>query len=70
MITKITTVLMSPPASFLDSRRFGSALNVNVPLHVLAFDGIFREPDDEDARPEFSFLGDPSDHDVERLLAA
>jgi len=40
-----------------------------VHFHVLAFDGVFLEPEDEGARPEFVFLGDPSDHDVERLLA-
>lgn len=53
------------------TQRFGSALNLNVHFHILVFDGVFLEPDDPEDRdqpPEFWFHGNPSDHDIERLL--
>ncbi len=59
-------------ASVMDEYRFGSALNMNVHFHILAFDGVFLVPDDPEDReqlPEFWFHGNPSDHDIEQLLA-
>ena len=54
------------------TQRFGSALNTNVHFHILAFDGLFVEPDDRldpEQKPEFHRHGNPTDGDIERLLA-
>jgi len=54
------------------TQRLGSALNTDVRFHILAFHGLFvepEEPDDPDPQPEFQRHGNPADGDIERLLA-
>jgi hypothetical protein len=46
-------------------QRFGSALNLNVHLHMLCIDGIFAA--DEDGRPRFQVLLAPEDEEIVRL---
>ena len=49
-------------------QRFGSALNLNLHLHMLAIDGVFAA--DEDGHPQFQVLLAPDDEEVGRLTAS
>ena len=49
-------------------QRFGSALNLNLHLHMLAIDGVYAA--DEDGRPQFQVLLAPDDDEIARLTAS
>jgi hypothetical protein len=46
-------------------QRFGSALNLNLHLHALVFDGVYAA--DEDGRPQFQVLPSPDTEEIARL---
>jgi hypothetical protein len=48
-------------------QRFGSALNLNLHLYMLAFDGVYAA--DENDRPQFQELLAPENDEVTRLAA-
>ena len=49
-------------------QRFGSALNLNLHLHMLAIDGIYAA--DEHGHPQFQLLLAPDDEEIARLTAS
>src|SRR5262245_66059398 len=49
-------------------QRFGSALNLNLHLHMLAFDGVYAA--NENDRPHFQALLAPEDDEIVRLTAS
>jgi hypothetical protein len=49
-------------------QRFGSALNLNLHLHMLAIDGVYAT--DDDGKPQFQALLAPEDQDISRLTAS
>jgi len=50
-------------------QRFGSALNLNVHFHTLAFDGVYADTGGPGAAPRFLPLPPPDDDAVARVLA-
>ena len=48
--------------------RFGSALNLNLHLHMLAIDGVYAA--DDDGHPRFQEVPAPEDHEIARLTAS
>ena len=49
-------------------QRFGSALNLNLHLHMLAIDGVYAA--DDDGKPQFQALLAPDDQEIARLTAS
>ena len=49
-------------------QRFGSALNLNLHLHVLVIDGVYAA--DDDGNPQFQPLLAPEDQEIARLTAS
>jgi hypothetical protein len=47
-------------------QRFGSAANLNIHLHCLVLDGVYRC--DADGKPTFVEVGSPTDEEVHALL--
>jgi hypothetical protein len=51
-------------------QRFGSALNLNLHFHTLAFDGAYRYPEEYGETPRFFALPPPRHDEVVRVLAS
>ncbi len=49
-------------------QRFGSALNLNLHVHMLAIDGIYAA--DDDGNPQFQEVQTPEDREIARLTAS
>ncbi len=49
-------------------QRFGSALNLNLHLHMLAIDGVYAA--DDDGNPRFHAVPAPGDHEIARLAGS
>src|SRR5947208_3628975 len=49
-------------------QRFGSALNLNLHLHMLVIDGVYAG--DDDGNPQFQSLLAPEDQEISRLTAS
>lgn len=58
------------PGAITFPQRFGSSLNLNVPFHTVALDGVYIREPGEDGAPKWGGLRAPSDADVADLLAA